>query len=90
MTGLDWLSGYLARLGDEHVVARRADAARLAPAHCLLLDAEDWGNAARVAAESGYRWAGVWGDPVAEHVVVHACLVYGGDYLVLEIGRAHV
>lgn len=83
MSRFDWLSGYLARLEDEHVIVRRGDAARLAPAHCLILDAEDWGNAARVAAESGYRWAGLWGDPVAEQVIVHACLVHDGDYLVL-------
>jgi len=87
----DWLSGYLARLEDELVVVHGGDAAGLAPAHCLRLDSEDWGKAARVAAESGYRWAGVWGDPVAEHIVVRACLVNGGDYLVLvtEVPLAH-
>lgn len=83
MSGFEGLPGYLARLQEEQVVVRRSDAARLAPAHCLLLDAEDWGNAARVAAELGYRWAGVWGDPVGAQVVVHAGLVQQGDYLVL-------
>lgn len=91
MSRFDWLSEYLARLEDEHVVVRHGDAARLAPAHCLTLDAGDWGNAARVAAESGYRWAGVWGDPVAEQVIVHAALVHEGDYLVLitEVPLSH-
>lgn len=83
MSRFDWLPEYLARLEDEHVIVRHEDAARLAPAHCLILDTEDWGTAARVAAESGYRWVGVWGDPVAEKIIVHAALVYAGDYLIL-------
>ncbi|MCP5407272.1 MAG: NADH-quinone oxidoreductase subunit C [Chromatiaceae bacterium] len=91
MSRFDWLSEYLARLEDEHVVVCRGDAARLAPAHCLILDVEDWGNAARVAAESGYRWTGIWGDPVADQVNVHAALVHDGDYLVLitEVPLSH-
>jgi Ni,Fe-hydrogenase III large subunit len=83
MSRFDWLPEYLARLEDELVVMRAGDATRLAPAHCLLLDAEDWSKAARVAAESGYRWAGIWGDPVADDIVIRAVLVHGGDYLVL-------
>jgi len=91
MSRFDWLSEYLARLDDEHVIVRHEDAARLVPAHCLTLDTEDWGTAARVAAESGYRWAGVWGDPAAEQVIVHAGLVHEGDYLVLitEVALSH-
>jgi len=91
MSRFDWLSEYLARLEDEHVVVRHGDAARLAPAHCLILDAEDWGNAARVAADAGYRWASIWGDPVAEQITVHAALVHEGDYLVLitEVPLSH-
>ncbi len=91
MSHFDWLSEYLVRLADEHVIVHNGCAAQLAPAHCLILDAEDWGNAARVAAESGYRWAGVWGDPVAEQVIVHAALVHAGDCLVLitEVPLSH-
>jgi Ni,Fe-hydrogenase III large subunit len=83
MSRFDWLSEYLARLEDEHVVVRGGDAATLAPAHCLVLDTEDWGNAAGAAAMFGCRWAGMWGDHVGEHIVVRACLAYRGDYLVL-------
>jgi len=83
MNRFDWLSGYLARLEDEHVMARRGDAQQLAPAHCLELDAEDWGGAARVAAGVGCRWAGIWADMGDAHFVVRACLAYRGDYLVL-------
>jgi Ni,Fe-hydrogenase III large subunit len=83
MSRFDWLSEYLARLQDEHVVVLGGDAAALSPAHSLQLDAEDWGNAARVAAEFGCRWAGVWGDADEQGVDVLACLEYQGDYLVL-------
>ncbi len=83
MSRFDWLSEYIARLEDEHVVARSGDATLLAPAHSLMLDAEDWSSAARVAAGFGCRWAGIWGDPDDERIVVRACIEYQGDYLVL-------
>ena len=83
MSRFDWLSEYLARLQAEHVVVHGSDATALAPAHSLWLDAEDWGRAARVAADFGCRWAGVWGDPGADEIVVRACLEYQGDYLAL-------
>lgn len=84
MSGFDWLSEYLARLEDEHVLVRSGDARTLAPAHRLLLDVEDWGTAARVAAAFGCRYVAVWGDPSEEEVVVRACLAYQGTYLVLQ------
>ncbi|HGX92730.1 MAG TPA: Ni,Fe-hydrogenase III large subunit, partial [Candidatus Tenderia sp.] len=91
MSRFDWLSEYLARLQDEHVVVRHGDAVTLAPAHLLELDAEDWGRVAEVAAAFGCRWAGIWGDADVEQVVVRACLVYQGDYVVLatEIPLSH-
>ena len=84
MSRFDWLSEFLARLEDEHVVVRRGDASTLAPAHRLVLDPEDWGMAGRVAAGLGCRWGGVWGDPREADVVVRACLEHAGDYLVLQ------
>lgn len=78
MSRFNWLAEYLARLEEQRVSVRSGDAACLSPAHCLFLDAEDWGKAARVAAESGFRWAGIWGDPVAEGIVIRAALVQGG------------
>ncbi len=85
MSGFDWLPDYLTRLESEHVVLRDdGDPQSLAPLHRLALDAEDWGTAAKVAAEAGYRHAGVWGDHVGDDIVIRACLVQDGDYLVLE------
>jgi Ni,Fe-hydrogenase III large subunit/NADH:ubiquinone oxidoreductase subunit C len=80
----DWLSGYLARLEDDHILVRSGSAARLAPAHLLTLDAEDWGRAGRVARAFGCRFAGLWGDPGEERISVHACLEWQGDYLILS------
>jgi Ni,Fe-hydrogenase III large subunit len=60
------------------------DRLSLAPAHRLVLDAEDWGAAGRVAAGLGCRWAGAWADPREEDVVVRACLERTGGHLVLE------
>jgi NADH:ubiquinone oxidoreductase subunit C len=79
----DWLSEYLARLEDDHVLVRTGSAARFAPAHLLTLDVEDWGRAARVARALGCRFAGLWGDPGEERISVYACLEHLGDYLVL-------
>ena len=64
MSRFDWLSEFLARLEDEHLIARHGDAHVLAPAHRLELDAEDWGPAGRIAAAMGLRHAGIWADPL--------------------------
>lgn len=82
MSRFDWLSEYLARLQDELVVVRGGDAGKLAPAHVLQLDAEDWGNAAQIAVRFGCRWVAVWGDAKSEHIIIRASLEYQGDYLV--------
>jgi Ni,Fe-hydrogenase III large subunit len=91
MSRFAWLPEYLARLKDGHAMVRSSDAVSLAPAHRLVLDAGDWGTAARVAAGLGYRWAGVWSDPREADVVVRACLEHAGDYLVLqtEVSQSH-
>lgn len=64
MSRFDWLSEFLAQLEDEHLIVRQGDAGALAPAHCLELDAEDWGTVGRIAAAMGLRHAGVWADPL--------------------------
>jgi Ni,Fe-hydrogenase III large subunit len=79
----DWMAEYLPRLEGERVVVRSGSARTLAPAHWLNLDHEDWGRAAELAAAMGLRWAGLWGDHRGSSLVVHACLEYQGDYLVL-------
>jgi len=101
MSRFDWLSEYLARLEDEHVLVRGGSFEPLAPAYRMMLDAEDWDAAGRVAAGLGCRWAGLWGDPaggdrvgsdpVGEGMVVYSCLEHLGDYLVLmtEVGLDH-
>lgn len=83
MTGCTWLAEYLARLKQEQVSVHACDAVTLAPAQRLMLTAVDWGTAARAAADAGCRWAGIWGDPEIERVVIHACLEKDGYYLVL-------
>jgi Ni,Fe-hydrogenase III large subunit len=101
MNRFDWLSEYLARLEDEHVLVRGGSFKPLAPAYRMLLDPEDWDTAGRIAAALGCRWAGLWGDPVGgdlvgsdpadQGVAVYACLEHLGDYLVLatEVGLDH-
>jgi len=83
VTAASWIPGFLGRLEDDHIVVRHVDTALLAPAECVLLDVEDWGNTARVAAVFGCRWTAVWGDTADEHIIVRACLEYRGEYLVL-------
>jgi Ni,Fe-hydrogenase III large subunit/NADH:ubiquinone oxidoreductase subunit C len=79
-----WLPDYLARLAREGVTALADDRDALAPARRVALAADDWGTAGRIAAAVGCRHAGLWGDPEGERIVVRACLVRDGDYLVLE------
>ncbi|AGA91887.1 Ni,Fe-hydrogenase III large subunit [Thioflavicoccus mobilis 8321] len=87
MTRFAWLSEFEARLAGEGVRAPEVDTESLAPACRLRLAPPDWGTAAQIAAGLGLRWAGLWGDPQVETgeetLVVQACLVRDGDYLVL-------
>jgi Ni,Fe-hydrogenase III large subunit/NADH:ubiquinone oxidoreductase subunit C len=83
MSRFDWLSEYLARLEDDHILVRLGSAARLSPAHFLTLDPEDWARAGRIARAFGCRFAGMWGDPGEDRISVYACLEQQGDYLVL-------
>ncbi|MBI1424746.1 MAG: Ni,Fe-hydrogenase III large subunit [Gammaproteobacteria bacterium] len=84
MSGFDWLNEFVTRMQSEHVLVQASEAHALAPAQGLTLDVEDWGNAARIAANFGCRWAGGWGDVREEFIVLHACLAYQGDYLLLH------
>ena len=83
MNRFDWLSEYLARLQDEHVLVHRGHRG-LPPAHTLVIDAEDWGRAAEVAHTMGMRWCAAWGDPYDTLLRLYACLEHLGDYLLLQ------
>ncbi len=84
MNRFDWLSEYLAKLQDEHVLVRHGSAVALPPAHTLEIDAEDWGRAAQEAQRFGCRWAGTWGDEQDGRFIIHCCLEFAGDYLILK------
>lgn len=84
MSRMEWINELITHMHNEHVLVQSDEVQTLEPVHALTLDPEDWGNAARVAAAFGCRWAGVWGDAIAEHIVLRACLAYQGDYLVLR------
>ncbi len=90
MKRFEWLSEYLARLHDEHILVRAGDTLALAPARQLTIDPEDWRRSIRLATEIGCRFAGIWGDPTDEEETrVYACLVCQGDYLILTTLVAH-
>lgn len=78
------VADFVATLADYRIAVTAPDDTVLAPAVLLGLDPEGWGDAGVAAAGSGWRFAGIWGDPFADRVVVRACLEQGGVYLVLE------
>jgi Ni,Fe-hydrogenase III large subunit/Ni,Fe-hydrogenase III component G len=84
----DWLSEYLARLHDQHVLVRSGSAVRLAPAHWIEIDLEDWGKAAAEAAGFDCRWAALWGDHQEadgeQLIVLHMLLERAGDYVAVR------
>jgi len=83
MSRFDWLSELLARCEDEHVLVRHGSATRLALAHLLDIDHEDWGRFAAVACQQGCRWVALWADQIdAEYFNINVCFEYQGDYLV--------
>ncbi len=77
-------AAYIASLEAHRVAVDRAEAGSLAPATRLAVDAADWETAGRTAAESAWRFAGIWGDPDDDRMLIRACLEQGGSYLVLE------
>lgn len=77
-------AGFVAALKTSGVNADREETGSLAPATRLVVNAGDWGSAGHTAAESAWRFAGIWGDPYADRMVIRACLEQGGSYLVLE------
>lgn len=84
MRRFGWLTGFIDRLAEEGVAAGSDDAGVLAPARMMTVATKDWGAAGRVAQAHGFRFAGIWGDPIAGRIVVRACLELMGDYLVME------
>ncbi len=84
MNHFDWLSEYLAQLQDEHVLVRKGSAQRLAPAHVLEIDYEDWRRSARIAKANDYRFVSCWGDQQQDDIVIFAMFEFNGDYLVLQ------
>ncbi len=88
MNRFGWLSGFLARLEDEHVMVKRGAARELSPAQVLEIDPEDWGRVTEVAAAEGYRWSAIWADEHAQEMRLFSCFENEGDYLVLETGLA--
>jgi Ni,Fe-hydrogenase III large subunit/NADH:ubiquinone oxidoreductase subunit C len=81
---LETLNAYVAMLAGRGIRAGALDTLSLAPAARLPLHAADWGAAGAAAVESGWRFAGIWGDPHPDRVVVFACLEQAGRHLVLE------
>ncbi len=49
----------------------------------LTLAATDWGAAAAVGAQQGWRWAGSWADVQREQLHLYAVLAQGGKYQIL-------
>ncbi|MGD8429365.1 MAG: NADH-quinone oxidoreductase subunit C [Ectothiorhodospiraceae bacterium] len=84
MTAIDWIETLRERLAAEEIPAGVPDTQALHPARRLTVDAAAWGDAARIAAGLGARWAGMWGDPMTETLVLRSCMVRDGIYLVLE------
>lgn len=84
----EWLSEFLARLEDEHVLVRgpkvQDKLQNLHPAHILRVDPEDWGRTAEQAAKAGLRWCAIWAEDLGEVFRINSCLEKYGDYLVLR------
>jgi len=79
-----WLSEFLARLHEQHVLVHEGTAERLTPAQLIEIDPEDWGKVAAEAAAFDCRWAALWGDHQEPVIVLYALLERSGDYVVLR------
>ena len=84
MTRESGMSDYFEVLQAHGVEVTFEEAPGFLPAHRLCIDAADWATAAQLASEGGWRWAGLWGDPLPEACIVRAALAGGAEYLLLE------
>ncbi len=80
---MDWLAEYLAAL-EEAGATVRLEGGPATPALRLEVSPPDWGKAAQTAARLGWRWAGVWGEALAQTCRVRACLAGHAGHLLLE------
>ena len=78
----DRIDSLLAALARDGVRTEPLDAPGLAPAPLFGVEAGQWGELARVAAQAGWRWAAGWGEDRADAFLVNACLAQRGTYLV--------
>lgn len=62
MNRFDWLSELIARFQDEHILLHKGSRTRLAPAHLLHIEREDWGRATQQCAKFGCRWSALWAE----------------------------
>ncbi|HXH02800.1 MAG TPA: NADH-quinone oxidoreductase subunit C [Candidatus Competibacteraceae bacterium] len=60
------------------------DDACLNPAQVLTIASADWGDAARVAAATGWRWSALWGDDLGAQLRLSALLERRGTYALLR------
>jgi Ni,Fe-hydrogenase III large subunit len=71
-------------LAQAEVAGRRLEPSPLAPAELLEIGAADWGRAAQLARQGGWRWVAGWGEDEGEHFSVSVCLEQQGRYTVLR------
>lgn len=83
MSGFDWLPEFVERLAAQGVRLENSRFPDLEPARTVAVARESWGRAAATGHAFELRFAGLWGDPVDGGIVVRACLVRGGERLVL-------
>ncbi|HQU15179.1 MAG: Ni,Fe-hydrogenase III large subunit [Chromatiales bacterium 21-64-14] len=80
----DWLDRFLEQSKHENLLVEAVPGTALRPARELRVDPEDWGGIARLAARTGLRWCGVWGEHRGPQLWVSACFEHQGDYLVVR------
>lgn len=80
-----WLPDFITRLRNAFVfVAEDVELSQVGDARMLELEHEDWGRAGQEAAAAGLRWAGGWGEQTDGEFLVNACLMHGGEALLLR------
>lgn len=85
MSAYAWLADFIARLKGAFVfVADGAEPQPVGDARLLELEYEDWGRAGQQAAAAGLRWAGGWGEQHGDELLINACLMRGGEALLLR------
>lgn len=84
MTFKTLVAEYITQLNTQGIELDAESPFQLSGQATLMLNSKDWALAAEQAKISGWRWAGLWGDPFTEFCHIYVVLAHTAGHLLLQ------